>query len=733
MNAVIDRRGFLKGSGALIVSFALPLTHGRAAATNVTKPVDLNTVESFLAIGRDGEVTVYSGKVDLGTGVATALVQIVADELDVPLSKVTLIQGDTDVTPDQGVTSGSLSIQNGGAQLRRAAATARHALLQEAGKRFNVATDSLRIADGTVLGPNDERVPLQALIGQHGLQLKMDKTAPLKSPADFKLVGRPEQRLDIPDKVTGRFTFMQDFKVPGMYHGRVVRPPAIGASIVSVDESSVADIPGIVKVVRQENFLGIVATNEWAAIKAARQLSVKWSEWLGLPDQMRLWEHVRNTKILHDDVTSNIGDSVHALRGAPQTLSATYDFAIHTHGSIGPSCAVAQWEGDRLTCWNAAQSPHNLRKQLAAMFSLKEEQVHGIYIEGSGCYGRNGHEDAAADAALLARAVNAPVRVQWMRAEEHGWDPKGPPTLLDMRAGLDTHGKIAAWESELFIPDGVAGFVALVGADHAKLNSLGTLSPGGVLNDLAIPYAIDNVKTTAHRLATTPFKPAWIRSPGRMQNSFANESFFDEIAAHLGLDPLELRLQYLRDDRGKEVLERLATLSGWRQRPKPDRHAIMSVGRGLAYVKYELVRTYVGMVCEVEVNRKTGEIAPKKFYVAHDCGQIINPDGVRNQIEGNVVQSVSRVMQEELRFNRSQVTSLDWASYPILRFPEVPEVVMDLIDRPREIPWGAGEPTAALVPGAISNAVFDAIGVRLRSVPFTPEKVKAAIERDSKG
>jgi nicotinate dehydrogenase subunit B len=331
-----------------------------------------------------------------------------------------------------------------------------------------------------------------------------------------------------------------------------------------------------------------------------------------------------------------------------------------------------------------------------------------------------------ADAALLARAVNAPVRVQWMRADEHGWDPKGPPTLLNMRAGLDANGEISAWESELYIPNGVAGFVALLGADLAMLNSLGELSPGGVIQDLAIPYAIDNVKTTAHRLESTPFRPSWIRSPGRMQNTFANESFFDEIAVHMGIDPLDARLRYLHDARGKELLERLATLSGWRERPKPDRHAVTSLGRGLAYVKYELVRTYVGMVCEVEVNRQTGAVAVKKFLVAHDCGQIINPDGLRNQIEGNVVQTVSRVMLEELQFNRSTVTSLDWATYPILKFPEVPEVVIDLIDRPQEVPWGGGEPTAAVVPAAISNAVFDAIGVRLRSVPFTPGKVKAA-------
>jgi CO/xanthine dehydrogenase Mo-binding subunit len=599
--------------------------------------------------------------------------------------------------------------------------------MQEASTRFNVAPDSLRIADGIVIGPSSKRVPLHELIGQQGLHLKMDKLAPLKSPAGFKLVGHPVARLDIPDKVTGRFTFMQDFKIPGMYHGRVVRPPAMGATIVSVDEHSVAGIPGIVKVVRQENFLGIVATNEWAAIKAAQQLSVKWTGWSGLPDPMHLWEHVRSTKILKDDVKSDMGDTAHALSSAAHRLSATYDFAIHTHGSIGPSCAVAQFQGDRLICWSASQATHNLRKQLAAMFSLKDEQVHCIYIDGSGCYGRNGHEDAAADAALLARAVNAPVRVQWMRADEHGWDPKGPPTLLDMRAGLGADGEISAWESELYIPNGVAGFVALLGADLAMLNSLGQLSPGGVIQDLAIPYAIANVKTTAHRLESTPFRPSWIRSPGRMQNTFANESFFDEIAVHMGIDPLDARLRYLRDARGKELLERLAILSGWRERPKPDRHAATSLGRGLAYIKYELVRTYVGMVCEAEVNRQTGAVAVKKFFVAHDCGQIINPDGLRNQIEGNVVQTVSRVMMEELQFNRSTVTSVDWETYPILKFPEVPEVVIDLIDRPEEAPWGGGEPTAAVVPAAISNAVFDAIGVRLRSVPFTPGKVKAAI------
>jgi CO/xanthine dehydrogenase Mo-binding subunit len=728
MAAVFSRRTALQLSGALIVSFAIPLERGVGASPAAKKTVDPGSVESFLAINPDGTVTVFSGKVDLGTGLRTALTQMVADELDVGFSKVTLIQGDTDLTPDQGVTFGSLSIQNGGAQLRQAAATARRALLIEAGRRFKVAPESLRIEDGIVHPPQGEALPLAALLGKQGLSLKLDKTAPLKAPKDFKLVGKSQARLDIPDKITGQFTYMQDFVLPGMYHGRVIRPPALGATLLSIDEASIADIPGIVKVVRQENFLGIVAKTEWAAIRGSRRLTATWSEWSGLPSRAELWDHVRRTKIVKDDVTGNTGDSAKALGEAKQRLTATYDFAIHTHGSIGPSCAVAQFDGDHLTCWSASQATHNLRKQLAAMFSFKDEQVRCIYIDGSGCYGRNGHEDAAADAALLARAVNAPVRVQWMRADEHGWDPKGPPTLLDLRAGLDANGKITAWESELFIPNGAAGFVALVGADHAGLNSLGTLSPGGVIQDLAIPYAIDNVKTTAHRLESTPFKPAWIRSPGRMQNSFANESFFDEIAAHAKTDPLEARLRYLQDERGRELLERLATLSAWRTWTKSS-HGARHTGHGLAYTKYELVRTYVGVVCEVEVDRDSGEIAAKRFFVAHDCGQIINPDGLRNQIEGNVIQTVSRVLKEELLFSQSKVTSVDWASYPILRFPEVPEVVMDLIDRPDQVPWGAGEPTAAMVPGALGNAVFDAIGVRLRSVPFTPAKVLAAIKK----
>ncbi|TYO67440.1 xanthine dehydrogenase family protein molybdopterin-binding subunit [Bradyrhizobium hipponense] len=725
MDEMINRRKLLQAGGALIVAFSLPMARAETAAAGKTLLAD--RVDGFLAVAHDGRVTVYSGKVDLGTGVRTALTQIVADELDVPMNQITIIEGDTALTPDQGTTSGSFSIQNGGMQLRRAAATARRALLRRAAAQMDRDIATLSIRNGVITAAGGEWLPIGSLVEPTSLALDIEKDAPQKAPGDYTIVGKPVRRLDIPDKVNGRFTFMQDFTLPGMLHGRVVRPSGFGATLVSYDESSIADIPGIVKVVRISNFLGVVAKSEWSAIKAAQQLKVTWSSWSELPDQSKIWEHVRNTPVVHDDVTSRFGSSRAVLGAAARKLRATYDFAIHTHGSIGPSCAVATFIDGKLTCWTASQATHDLRKQLAAMLATSDADVRCVYVEGAGCYGRNGHEDAAADAALLARAIGTPVRVQWMRADEHGWDPKGPPTLLDMQAGVDPQGNLAAWESELFVPDGSATFVPLTGADLAGLNSLGKLSPGGVLNDLSIPYEIPNVTTTARRLQSTPLRPAWIRSPGRLQNTFANESFLNEVAASVGTDPLDIRLQYLADARGKELLERLAKLSKWRERQEPDRNAEVVTGRGLAYVKYELVRTYVGAVADVEINRKTGAVAVKRFYVAHDCGQIINPDGLRNQIEGCVVQTVSRILKEEVTFDRSMVTSLDWASYPILTFPEIPEVVIDLIDRPQEVPWGGGEPTCAVVPSAIAGAVFEATGVRLRSVPFTPPKVLAAL------
>ncbi len=545
-------------------------------------------------------------------------------------------------------------------------------------------------------------------------------------------------RLDIPQKATGHFTYMHDFRMPGMLHGRVVRPLAIGASLESVDESSVRGVPGMIAVVREGNFLGVVATTEWGAIRASRQLRATWSKWEGLPDRTRLWQHVRNTKIGKDEVTSKVGNSAEALRNAPKRLAATYDFAIQAHGSIGPSCAVAEIRNGKLTCWCASQATHDLRKQLALMVGMAAEDVRCIHLEGSGCYGRNGHEDAAADAVLLSRAVGGrPVRVQWMRSDEHGWEPKGPPTLIDLRAGLDADGNVVAWESEFFLAPvaiSVAGSpkskVPLLAASLAHLPGFPASEPGFFSFNTGVPYTFPNIETLWHPLVETPLRPSWVRAPGVMQDTFANEGFIDELAAAVGTDPLEFRLRYLKDARGVELLSRLAALAKWERRPSPKSGAEGDIasGRGLSYIKYEWNRTYVCAVAEVEVDRKTGVVRVPRFFVVHDCGQIINPDGLRNQIEGGVIQTVSRTLLEEVLFNRSAVTSLHWGTYPILTFPDVPEVEIELIDRPAEKPSGAGEPAAAVVPAAISNAVFDAAGVRLRSVPFTPAKVKAAIE-----
>ena len=746
MNA-IDRRSLLAAAGLLTVSFAVPRAvpiamaedAGHAASREASdalanKVVAATDVDAYLAIDAQGHVTLFSGKVDLGTGVETALTQMVAEELDVPMAWVSVIQGDTLLTPDQAPTYGSNSIQKGGLQIRQACATARKALTDAASKRIGVPTNDLSIKDGVISAKTGQSVGYGALIGGKHFDLKLDPKAPTKNPDVYTIVGKPVARLDIPDKCTGGFTYMQDYKVPGMLHGRVVRPPAIGATLKSVDAASLKDIPGLVKIVRVAKFLGGVCKGEWAAIKAARQLKAEWTTWDGLPEQAKLWDHVRHTKVFHDDVTQAKGDADAALAGAAgqggKTLKASYDFAIHTHGSIGPSCAIAEWKDGKLPCWTASQATHNLVTQLAVMSKVKPEDVRCVYVEGSGCYGRNGHEDAAGDATLLAREVGAPVRVQWSRHDEHGWDPKGPPTLIDLEAALDAKGAVTAWHSQFFIPQGAAGIVPLTPAELGELPYTNVLSPGGITGNTAIQYAVPAVKIVAHRLETTPFRPSWIRTPGRMQNTYATESCLDELALAADVDPFEYRRRLLDDKRAFAVLDKLHELAKWTTPdPKRDRSGDVLTGRGMAYVKYELIRTYVGGVADVSIDRKSGVVRCTKFTVVQDCGQIINPDGIRNQLQGNVVQTVSRSLIEELTFDRSMVTSLDWASYPIITFPDVPEVVMGLIDRPHEAPWGAGEPSAAIVPPALCNAIADALGVRLRSIPFKPEKVKAALQQ----
>jgi len=728
--AIIEttRREFLIGTGTLVVSFRL-VSGALAQPAGKPKPVALDQVDSFLAVHKDGSVTIYTGKVDIGTGIRVALPQMVAEELDVALGKVKMIEGDTALTPDQGPTWGSLSVQVAGVQLRQAAATARRALIEMAVQKLGMPASDLAVKDGVVAvrAEPHRRVSYAELIGDQAFDLKVDKDAPLKNPKEHTIVGQPVPRPDVAGKVTGTHTYMQDFRVPGMLHARVVRPPAMGAALQSVDESSLKGIKGA-RVVRQGSFLAVVAESEWAAVKGARQLKAGWSPWAGLPEQSKLWEHVRATPVAKDDVAVNQGDPRAAMGRAAKTVTATYDFAVHTHGSIGPSCAVADVRDGQAMIWSPSQAPHWLRRELAATLQMDVANIRIQYLDGAGCYGRNGHEDATADAALLSKLTGQPVRVQWSRADEHGWDPKGPPTLVEIRAGLDARGDIIGWDSELWAPKAdITEWPRTLAATLAGIPQKEAINPGNIHRNLDPSYPFAHQKAVAHRLETTPFRPSWIRTPGRMQNTYANEVFIDECAAAAGADPVEYRLRYLTDPRGIAVLRAAAHLAKWDTRPSPAKAGQtgpVARGRGIAYVKYENARTYVAGVAEVEVNRQTGAARCTRFFVAHDCGQIINPDGVRAQIEGNIIQTVSRTLKEELKWDRSRVTSVDWASYPILKFPEVPEVVMELINRPGEPPWGVGEPAACLPPPAISNAIFDAIGVRVRSVPFTPDKVK---------
>jgi nicotinate dehydrogenase subunit B len=725
------RREFLVGTGALVVSFSLAPRDAFAQAAP-PKPVALDQVDSFLAIHRDGTVTMYTGKVDLGTGIRVALPQMVAEELDVALDKVKLVEGDTALTPDQGPTWGSLSVQIAGVQLRQAAATARKALIEMAVQKTGMPSVDFAVKDGVVFlrAEPQRRFTYAELIGDRRFELKVDKDAPLKNPKDYTLVGQPMPRPDLPGKVTGTHTYMQDFRVPGMVHARVVRPPAIGATLEAVDEGSIKHVKGA-RVVRQASFLAVVADSEWAAVKAAKALKATWSRWDGLPEQSKLWEHVRSTKVATDDVAVDRGDPRAAIAGAAKKLKATYDFAVHTHGSMGPSCAVADVKGGKAEIWSPSQASHWLRKEVAVALQMDPRDVHIQYLDGAGCYGRNGHEDATCDAALISKLLGKPVRVQWMREDEHGWDPKGPPTLVEITAGLDARGNIVGWDSELWVPKAdITEWPRTLAVTLAGIPQKEAINPGNVHRNLDPSYPFAHQKAVAHRLDSTPFRPSWIRTPGRMQNTYANEVFIDECAAAAGADPVEYRLRYLNDPRGIAVLRAAASMAKWEARPAPRREPSGAIarGRGIAYVKYENVRTYCAGVAEVEVNTQTGAIRCTRFYVAHDCGQIINPDGVRAQIEGQIIQTVSRTLKEELKWNRSRVTSVDWASYPILRFPDVPEVHMELINRPSDPPWGVGEPAACLPPPAISNAVFDAIGVRLRSVPFTGPKVTAAVK-----
>jgi nicotinate dehydrogenase subunit B len=729
----LSRRAVLAG-GALTVSFALAgarlkaLAQGAAAAP---RSVDPKEVDAFLAVNGDGTVTLYTGKVDLGQGLRIAMRQIAGEELGIGVDMIKYVEGDTALTPDQGRTSGSNGIQRGGMQIRQAAATARAALIELAAQRLNVKGDDLVASNGEVRRKSGGTgVRFADLIGGRNFNLKLDPKAPLKDPATYTLVGKPLARPDVPAKCTGSFTYMQDFSLPGMVHARVIRPPAIGAKLVSVDESSIKDFAGA-SVVRIKDFLAVVASDEWTAIRAARALRAQWGEWSGLPEQGKLIATLRADPGITDEVLVTRGQPEASGREGAKTLTASYFWPMQSHGSIGPSCAVADVNADAATVWTASQGTHGNRNTFARFLGLPRDKVRLIYLDGAGCYGMNGHEDAAADAAILSRAVGRPVRVQWSREDELGFDPKGPPQLLDISGTVGPDGRILAWRTEMWLPQTTKGLpdIPLLAPAAAGLDDVRGLQPGLISQNADPPYAADSLQVLVHWLKDTPLRPAPIRSPGKPANCFAVESFADELAAAAVLDPIEFRLRWLADGRGIEVIKRAAVLMAWQSRPSPvpSKDAAVMRGRGFSYVHSKPSESYVAMGMEVAVERASGRIRVERVACAHDCGQIINPDGVRAQVEGSILQTLSRALMEEVQFDRSRVTSVDWGSYPIMRFSDVPKLDIELVDRPTQPPLGAGEAACAPVGAALANAVFDATGVRLRTVPFTPQRVKSAL------
>jgi nicotinate dehydrogenase subunit B len=725
-----SRRAVLKG-GALTVGFALAGLPASARAQGTTARVlDPKEVDSFLTVNGDGTVTLFCGKVDLGQGLRISIPQIAAEELGIGIEKIKFVEGDTALTPDQGRTSGSTGIQRGGMQIRQAAATARKALIDLAAQRLNAKPEDLVATAGEVRPKaGGAGVSFANLIGGRQFELKLDPKAPLKDPASYTLVGKALPRPDVPAKCFGTHIYMHDFTVPNMVHARVIRPAAIGAKLVSVDESSIKNFPGA-KVVRVKDLLAVAADDEWTAVLAARALRAQWSEGTGLPLQRDLAASLRGEPGIVDETLVNKGAPPATRPDGAKTLTATYYWPMQSHASIGPSCAIADVQADAATVWTASQGTHGNQTTFAKFLGLPKDKVRLIYLEGSGCYGMNGHEDAAADAAILSRALARPVRVQWTREDELGWDPKGPPQLISISGAVAPDGRILDWRTELWIPKTTRGLpnIPLLAPEAAGLEHVPGLNPGLISQNGDPSYAAESIQVIAHWLKDAPLRPAPIRSPGKPANCFAVESFVDELAAAAGIDPVEFRLRGLKDPRAIEVIKRTAALMKWQARPYQVASANTGVarGRGIAFVHYKHSETYVGMGMEVAVDRATGKISVERVACAHDCGQIINPDGVLSQVEGSILQTISRVLMEEVMFDRSRVLSVDWASYPILRFSSVPKIDIELIDRPTESPVGAGEAACAAVGAALANAVHDATGTRLRTVPFTPERVKAA-------
>ncbi|MGE5522257.1 MAG: molybdopterin cofactor-binding domain-containing protein [Rhodospirillaceae bacterium] len=742
--ASVSRRDFLKTGGALIVSFTLSSQAWSAAteAQNVGKepikapqlPGSLKKatmLDAWIRIGADNSITVFTGKAELGQGIKTALIQVAAEELVVDPKRIALVTADTGRTANEGYTAGSHSMQDSGTAIYNAAAQVRAILMQLAATRLNVPVDTLSVQDGTIKSADGRTLKYGELVTEQTLHVEAQAKSPLKDPRTHAVMGKSLPRIDIPGKVTGGVSYVHDLRLPGMVHARVVRPPSYGAKLKQVDTASVEKMPGVLKVVRNGSYLAVIAEREYQAVKALQALrrTAQWEEGASLPPPQALHQHLRSLP------TQDFVDLGNAATPAPKgnVVSATYTRPYQMHASIGPSCAVALYRDDMLTVWSHTQGVYPLRSAIAELVRLPPERVRCIHMEGSGCYGHNAADDAGGDAGLLAVAFpNRPVRVQWMREDEHGWEPYGCAMVTTAQAELDANGGIAAWHYEVWSnthsmrPGPAGNLVAGWHVDPPFLPQEPKNMPlpdgGGDRN--AVPlYALPNAVVLNHFIAQMPLRVSALRSLGAYMNVFSLESFMDELARAARADPVAFRMRHLQDARAREVVVRAADKFGWTRYPRQQGR-----GRGFGFARYKNSAAYAAVACEVEVDRSSGRVHPLRVVAAVDSGEAVNPDGIRNQIEGGIVQSLSWTMYESVAFDRTRITSRDWSGYPIVRFTNVPDnVEVHIIDRPGMPFLGTGEAAQGPSAAALANAVADATGVRIRDLPLTSARVRAAV------
>jgi CO/xanthine dehydrogenase Mo-binding subunit len=754
MNAPLSRRDFFKTSGALVVTAAGASFFGEALAQSFggAKPALVpGELDSWVAIGRDGRVTAFFGKMDMGQSLDIAIAQIVADELDVAVDQVDVVMGDTALTCNQGGASGSTGIFTGGRPLRNASAEARRLLVQAAAQKLGVPAEQLRVDDGVVSAVSDpsKKASYAELIGgrtfnhpvewnkQTGNPMDIKVQAKVKSPSEYRVVGKSFTRRDLTGKVYRTDKYVTDVSLPKMLHARVIRPTRAACTVASVDEASVKKVKGA-RVVREKDFVAVLAEHEWDAVRASRMLKVNWNHAKSapFPEMAALHDHIRKAPVAKREEPVKKGDVAAAFKTASRVVEAEYEWPFQSHASMGPACALADVRADGVTVWSGSQKPHFVQLGVARLLDLPPAKVHVIWVPGPGSYGRNDAGDAALDAALLSKIAGRPVRVQGMRNDGIAWDPKGPACVHRARAALDASGKVIGYE---FISKGFSRINIQTNESDPSHSLVGMSTgfapkPNEGFGVPAESYAFENKLLAWETIpplldSCSPLRTAHLRDPVGPEIHFGSEQFIDELAYAANEDPVAFRLKYVGAPRDAAVIRAAAEKAGWQPRAGArDRSAEVLAGRGIAYAQRG--GTIVAVVAEIEVEKKTGRIRARKFTVAHDCGLIINPEGLRYTIEGNVVHGLSRTLFEEVRFDRDQVTSIDWASYPILDIRDAPETIdVVLVNHPELAPTGAGEPTIRVIPAAVANAFFDATGVRLRKVPLTPERVKAALAR----